>query len=43
MTSAVLSSIREDNTLFNFAGKLFHSIVQWKAKEDDPPIPPGMI
>ncbi|XP_053983322.1 intermembrane lipid transfer protein VPS13C-like [Hylaeus volcanicus] len=38
-----LTEIVEDNDLFNFGGKVFHNIVQWKTKEDDPPIPPGAI
>ncbi|XP_076634172.1 intermembrane lipid transfer protein VPS13A isoform X1 [Colletes latitarsis] len=38
-----LANTLEDNNIVGFAAKLFHSIVQWKTKEDDPPIPPGAI
>ena len=37
-----LVNIVEDNNLLSVGAKLFHSMVQWKPKEDDPPIPPGM-
>ncbi|XP_076670615.1 intermembrane lipid transfer protein VPS13A isoform X2 [Andrena cerasifolii] len=38
-----LVNIVEDNNLLSVGAKLFHSMVQWKPKEDDPPIPPGAI
>ncbi|CAK9815547.1 Intermembrane lipid transfer protein VPS13C [Anthophora plagiata] len=38
-----LVNIFEDNTLFNFIGNTCRSIMQWKPKENDPPIPPGAI
>ncbi|XP_034193125.2 intermembrane lipid transfer protein VPS13A isoform X1 [Osmia lignaria lignaria] len=38
-----LSSIFENNNLFNVLKNLCQSIVQWKVKENDPPIPPGAI
>ncbi|CAK9828583.1 Intermembrane lipid transfer protein VPS13A [Anthophora retusa] len=38
-----LVNIFEDNTLFNCIGNTCRSIMQWKPKENDPPIPPGAI
>ncbi|XP_076222912.1 intermembrane lipid transfer protein VPS13A isoform X2 [Nomia melanderi] len=33
----------EKNNLFNFTKEIFRSVLQWKVKENDPPIPPGAI
>ncbi|XP_076243831.1 intermembrane lipid transfer protein VPS13A [Calliopsis andreniformis] len=38
-----LANIFKHNNLFHIMGMAFHNIVQWKTKEDDPPIPPGAI
>ncbi|XP_015437338.1 PREDICTED: vacuolar protein sorting-associated protein 13A-like [Dufourea novaeangliae] len=38
-----LTNTFEENNLIGFAERLFHNIVQWKPKENDPPIPPGAI
>ncbi|KOX79050.1 Vacuolar protein sorting-associated protein 13A [Melipona quadrifasciata] len=35
--------IFENNNLLNFMESMCHTIAHWKAKEDDPPIPPGAI
>ncbi|KAK9294042.1 hypothetical protein QLX08_011233 [Tetragonisca angustula] len=38
-----LVNIFENNNLLSFMESMCHRIAHWKAKEDDPPIPPGAI